>query len=59
MERQRLERVRSALLHAGPGSTVASIALENGVIHLGRFATSYRTRFGEYPSDTLARSSNR
>lgn len=59
MERHRLERVRFALLHAGPGSTVASIALENGVIHLGRFATSYRTRFGEYPSDTLARSSNR
>lgn len=58
MERHKLERVRLALLHAGPGSTVASVALENGVLHLGRFAASYRTRFGENPSDTLARSRN-
>lgn len=51
----RLERVRQELETAPPGSTVTDIALANGVVHLGRFASAYRRTFGERPSDTLRR----
>lgn len=59
IERHRLERIHQKLSHAGPDETVTSIAMDNGVVHLGRFAASYRSRFGESPSDTLARSRSR
>lgn len=52
----RLHRVREALRHAAPGSvTVTSVALQWGFGHLGHFATDYKRRFGETPSETLAR----
>ena len=57
--RHRLERIHLELAHAAPGASVTSVAMENGVLHLGRFAASYRQIFGENPSDTLARSRNR
>lgn len=51
----RLQRVRKALIHARPDSaSVASIALDNGFTHFGRFAGVYRRHFGELPSATLA-----
>jgi AraC-like DNA-binding protein len=53
---RRLERARKALASAGPGSTVTEIALGLGFYELGRFAVRYRNRFGEKPSETLARS---
>jgi AraC-like DNA-binding protein len=56
--RQRLERVREALLRAGPGDTVTSIAAEYGFLELGRFSMRYRQQFGEAPSQTLARRRN-
>lgn len=52
---QRLDRVRERLL-AGTGQhSVSAVALDCGFTHLGRFASQYRERFGERPSDTLAR----
>lgn len=35
--------------------TVTDVALEHGILHLGRFAARYRARFGENPTDTLRR----
>ena len=55
IERKRLYQVRKELLCGALGRTVTSVALECGVLHLGRFAASYRRLFGENPSDTLAR----
>ena len=55
IERRRLERVRNELLTGPEGRNVTSIAMDNGVLHLGRFAASYRQFFGESPSDTLKR----
>jgi AraC-like DNA-binding protein len=53
----RLDRVRQELQDAEPGlATVAEVARRWGFTHLGRFAASYATRFGEYPSVTLASS---
>jgi len=55
LRRWRLDRVREALLDAGPGATVTQVAFEHGVTHLGRFAREYARRFGEPPSETLRR----
>lgn len=51
----RLEQARKRLATAHAGESVASIALDCGVTHLGRFATAYHARFGELPSATLGR----
>lgn len=51
----RLDRVRRELLQAGPGANVTQIALQWGFDHLGRFAATYRDRFGEAPRETLHR----
>lgn len=52
----RLERIRSDLADAAPGSgvTVSDVATRWGITHLGRFSVAYRERFGESPSQTLA-----
>lgn len=57
VRRFRLERAREALIEAGAdeGATVAEISLRHGFGHLGRFAASYRERYGESPSETLRR----
>jgi AraC-like DNA-binding protein len=50
----RLRRAHSDLLLAEPGSTsVAEVAGRWGFAHLGRFAASYRERYGVSPSKTL------
>jgi AraC-like DNA-binding protein len=53
----RMDAAREALLAAEPASgiTVARIALEHGFAHPGRFAVTYRERFGESPAETLRR----
>lgn len=51
----RLKAVRAALTSRRPGVTVADAASECGFSALGRFAAIYRKRFGELPSQTLAR----
>ncbi len=54
----RLNGARAALLHARPGESVTTIALNWGFLHLSRFAGSYHERFHERPSETLRRSRN-
>jgi AraC-like DNA-binding protein len=53
---RRMHLARHALLQADPiDTTVTGIAMEYGFWELGRFATEYRTLFGELPSATLRR----
>jgi AraC-like DNA-binding protein len=50
----RLDRVRDELRAASPlETTVATVAVQWGFAHLGRFSAAYASRFGEYPRDTL------
>lgn len=52
----RLHRVREELQRATPGqTTVTRVALHWGFGHLSHFATDYKRRFGEAPSETLTR----
>ena len=49
----RIERSRAMLLRASETERVADIALSCGFVNLGRFASAYREKFGESPSETL------
>jgi transcriptional regulator GlxA family with amidase domain len=49
----RLRQVRQALLRADPEANVTEIAMSAGFTHMGRFSVTYRTYFGESPSETL------
>lgn len=53
----RLDHVRAALLQAeAPArATVSQVAAGCGFLHLGHFAAQYHERFGELPSQTIAR----
>ena len=51
----RLDRAREMLLNSRGDKSVSTIAFECGFTHLGRFAESYRRRFGERPRDSLKR----
>ncbi|OJX08292.1 MAG: hypothetical protein BGO72_02700 [Burkholderiales bacterium 70-64] len=54
--RVRLEAVHRMLVdarRAGRTLNVTDVALEHGFVHMGRFATQYRQRFGCTPSHTL------
>lgn len=52
----RLARVRAELLAGDPDSRrVTDVATRWGFFHQSRFAQQYRERFGELPSETLAR----
>ncbi len=57
---QRLQRVHDELRDSSEIAhylvSVNEIARSWGFSHMGRFAAAYRSRFGENPSDTLARS---
>jgi AraC-like DNA-binding protein len=55
LRRTRLERARRDLIAADPARTsVTDIAARWGFFHLGRFAQTYRARYQELPSQTLA-----
>jgi len=55
LRRTRLERARRDLISADPARTsVTDIASRWGFFHLGRFAQTYRARYQELPSQTLA-----
>ncbi|MGB8811726.1 MAG: AraC family transcriptional regulator [Paracoccaceae bacterium] len=49
----RLTRAHADLSTAAPGTTVTNIALRWGFGHFGRFAETYRARFGMTPHETL------
>jgi AraC-like DNA-binding protein len=52
----RLDQVHQSLLSmaaSGEQASVTQVALQNGFIHMGRFAAYYKARFGCAPSDTL------
>ena len=52
----RLNGVKRKLRRSAPQqTTVESLALNYGFIHLGRFSAAYKKHFGEYPSETLAK----
>ncbi|GID25524.1 helix-turn-helix transcriptional regulator [Paractinoplanes brasiliensis] len=54
LQQVRLGRAQEALRRADPVRvTVAAVAHRWGFAHLGRFASAYRARFGESPSETL------
>jgi AraC-like DNA-binding protein len=56
LQQVRLLRAHESLRLADPlRTTVATIAHRWGFAHLGRFASAYRERFGEAPSETLRR----
>ena len=56
VRRIRLARVRAELVAADAGDTrVTDVAMRWGFFHQSRFAQQYRERFGELPSETLAR----
>ena len=50
---RRLQRARKILSKGTGFISVASIALESGFTHLGRFSQTYKKRFGESPSATI------
>ena len=56
---QRLQRVHDELRDSAVASfnmhSISDIARSWGFTHMGRFAACYRSRFGENPSDTLAK----
>lgn len=56
LRERRLEGVRAALGDPAPGATVTSVALDWGYANFGALAQAYAARFGEKPSQTLARS---
>jgi AraC-like DNA-binding protein len=54
--KRRLTNARRLLRSSSKESTtVATIAVESGWAHLGRFSACYKKLFGEYPSETLGR----
>lgn len=55
MRSVQLDSAHALLTAAAEKDTVASVAHAVGIMHLGRFSTSYRQRFGESPSATLNR----
>lgn len=52
---RRFELSRQRLLNAEASTTVVSVVRELGFGNAGRFSNEYKQRFGESPSETLAR----
>lgn len=56
LRNERLQLVHDELQRTNPGlETVADVASRWGFQHLSHFATHYKKKFGELPSDTLRR----
>lgn len=51
----RLKQIRKDLLQADSSHSVTEILSKRGVFQFGRFAASYKKRYGEAPSQTLRR----
>jgi AraC-like DNA-binding protein len=59
LRRARFDRAHAALRRSEIPQTVSEVAVTWGFFHLGRFSAEYRKRYGELPSETLARSCTR
>lgn len=55
---ERLRRVHEELLTGARGATVTEVATRWGFAHLGRFAQSYKDKYGQSPSTTLQNGSS-
>lgn len=55
LRQRRLEAVRARLLAAEPGATIRQIAAACGIPRMATLIPEYTARFGERPSQTLAR----
>jgi AraC-like DNA-binding protein len=55
LRRARFDKAHAALRCTEVSQTVSEIAVTWGFYHLGRFSAEYRKRYGELPSETLAR----
>ena len=55
LKEQRLQAAWTELNSPKDTATVSSIASDCGFTHLGRFSSFYKNRFGELPSETIAR----
>lgn len=53
LKARRLDRARAQLLRGEPETTVRATASAAGYSHMSRFASDYKLRFGESPSETL------
>ncbi len=53
LKARQLQEIRTALMKAGSGHTVAQIASHFGVWDFSLFSRNYRALYGENPSDTL------
>lgn len=51
----RLWAARAALSHGGTTERVKTVAFDHGFWHMGRFSRTYKTFFGETPSETITR----
>lgn len=54
----RFEETYKRLKNIKPWENVSSIAMDCGFQQLGRFSQEYKTRFGEFPSETLKKINN-
>jgi len=52
---RRLDAARARLAEPGGGRTITAVAFECGFVRLASFSRAYEARFGELPSDTVAR----
>ncbi len=59
MRRLRLEAAKAELQEPSEATTVTSVAVSNGFLHLARFSAYYRSVFNELPSQTLLRNRRR
>ncbi len=56
VRQRKLERIHTLLRDPSfKARSVTEVAMDHGFLHLGRFAESYRQRFGELPSVTFKR----
>lgn len=54
LRRMALDEVRELLSsRTATGTSISEVAASRGFENFGRFAATYRHRFGEYPSDTV------
>ncbi|NTH16750.1 AraC family transcriptional regulator [Agrobacterium rhizogenes] len=59
LQRLRLQAAHGEFLEQGSKLTIAGVALKWGFVHLGRFSAAYRAAYGEYPSETVRRSTQK